>query len=202
MEKGYKIGLGVAVVAALTSLFFFKKPKTGGGTTGGGTATGEDAEFEKYMPYIFDFEGGYTPADGVDRGGETNWGITKKNYPNLDIKNLTKSAAKEIYYRDYWKKGRCTVIPKSIRFLYFDTFINGGGVAVLQRAANVKIDGVLGPLTIVAAAIVTPTTYTTARKKRYEIIIQNDPTQIKFKQGWINRANKAFNAQIKINSIA
>ncbi len=47
---------------------------------------------------VFPHEGGYT-NDPRDPGGETNWGISKRAYPNLDIKNLAMEEAKRIYKR-------------------------------------------------------------------------------------------------------
>ena len=43
-------------------------------------------------------EGGYINHPD-DPGGETNFGISKKQFPKLDIKNLTRKDAKEIYKR-------------------------------------------------------------------------------------------------------
>ncbi len=68
-----------------------------------GEETVMEENFEKAMTFIFKWEGGYV-NDGNDPGGETNFGISKRAYPNLDIKNLTKDEAKQIYYRDYWEK--------------------------------------------------------------------------------------------------
>ena len=48
-------------------------------------------------------EGGYV-NDADDPGGETNFGISKKAYPNVDIKSLTFEGAIEIAYKDYWLK--------------------------------------------------------------------------------------------------
>jgi lysozyme family protein len=193
MTRNNKIALGIG--AAIIGFFIATKKDTP--TGGGGTSTDTDAEFERYMPHIFKFEGGYT-NDPFDKGGETNFGITKRNYPNLDIKNITKAQAKDIYFRDYWLKGRVTALPKQIRFLFFDTYINGGGVIVLQRAANVKMDGVMGPVTTIAAATVTAEAYTAARKTRYDILIKNDPTQAKFRKGWMRRADEALQIQKQV----
>lgn len=41
--------------------------------------------------------------DKDDKGGETKYGISKKSYPLLDIKNLTLDKAKEIYKNDFYK---------------------------------------------------------------------------------------------------
>lgn len=48
-------------------------------------------------------EDGYV-YNPIDKGGETNYGISKRWYPNLDIKNLTVTQASKIYYQDYWLK--------------------------------------------------------------------------------------------------
>ena len=45
--------------------------------------------------------------DPKDPGGETNYGISKRAYPDVDIKNLTEDGAKDIYKRDYWDKNKC-----------------------------------------------------------------------------------------------
>ena len=54
--------------------------------------------FEEIIESVLKHEGGYV-NDPHDRGGETNFGITKKFYPNVDIKNLTKEQAKKIYHQ-------------------------------------------------------------------------------------------------------
>jgi hypothetical protein len=48
-------------------------------------------------------EGGYVNHPS-DPGGETKYGISKRAYPNEDIKNLTPARASLIYKRDYWDK--------------------------------------------------------------------------------------------------
>ena len=57
--------------------------------------------FDKAFEFTIGVEGGYV-NDPSDPGGETKFGVSKKSYPNLDIKNLTITQAKEIYYKDYW----------------------------------------------------------------------------------------------------
>ena len=58
--------------------------------------------FEQAVSVIFKHEGGYANNPN-DPGQETNWGISKRSYPEEDIYNLTKERAKHIYLRDYWK---------------------------------------------------------------------------------------------------
>ena len=48
--------------------------------------------FNEIIEKVLDHEGGYV-NDPTDRGGETNFGIAKRFYPDVDIKNLTKEQA-------------------------------------------------------------------------------------------------------------
>ena len=51
--------------------------------------------FDEIIERVLEHEGKYV-WDKDDLGGETNFGITKRFYPDLDIKNLTKEEAKQI----------------------------------------------------------------------------------------------------------
>lgn len=112
--------------------------------------------FEELIDHILDFEGGYVNHPN-DPGGETNFGISKKAYPNLDIKNLKKREAEEIYKKDYWDKMRCDEMPKGIRFILFDCAINQGidrATRLLQRSLGMpegQVDGIIGPKTLKAS---------------------------------------------------
>lgn len=92
--------------------------------------------------------------DSRDPGGETQWGISKRQYPDLDIKRLSKAKAKEIYKMDYWEKMKCEELPAYIRLLVFDSAVNQGALAaaiMLQRAIGVDQDGLIGTVTIKTA---------------------------------------------------
>ena len=105
-----------------------------------------DQCFEKVVAH----EGGYV-NDAKDPGGETNFGISKRAYPQVDIKNLTRDAAKAIYKRDYWDRAQCDKLPPTLAYLLFDAAVNSGigqAIRFLQRALGVADDGVLGPLTL------------------------------------------------------
>ena len=101
-------------------------------------------------------EGGYV-NDPKDPGGETNWGISKRSYPDLDIKNLTRDEARVIYERDFWNRIHADVLPDGVAFQAFDFAFNSGietAVRYLQRALGVADDGHWGPVTQAAAAAV------------------------------------------------
>ena len=109
--------------------------------------------FDKAFEILIGHEGGYV-NDVNDRGGETRYGISKRAYPHIDIANLTLAQAKAIYRTDYWDKAKCSSLPPDLALLVFDAAVNNGvGAAIrwLQRAANVTVDGIIGPKTIAAS---------------------------------------------------
>lgn len=120
--------------------------------------------FDGCMVELFRHEGGYVNHK-QDPGGETNYGISKRSYPSLNIKGLTKAAAKQIYKRDFWDKVRGDELPTGLDNVTFDPAVNSGpsrGVKWLQAALGVQQDGVIGPATLTAAKQADP--YATVRK--------------------------------------
>lgn len=108
--------------------------------------------FDRALALVLEAEGGYS-NDPRDPGGETNFGISKRAYPRLDIKALTIDQAREIYLRDYWLKAKCERLPDPVAIALFDSAVNQGvdaATKLLQRAVGVPEDGVLGNLTIAA----------------------------------------------------
>lgn len=98
-------------------------------------------------------EGGYTSGLVGDPGGETNWGISKRSYPNIDIKGLTRADAKLIYLHDFWDRGKMDQFPFAIGYQTFDLAVNCGinaALHMLQRAAGVADDGIIGPISMAA----------------------------------------------------
>ncbi len=111
-------------------------------------------------------EGGYQNSPS-DPGGETRFGISKRSYPDLDVKNLTKANALEIYERDFWKRARYGSMSDTlIAYKVFSFAVNMGPTqahvyfqkAINEIAANlnstrpvVKVDGVFGPKTLLQA---------------------------------------------------
>lgn len=104
------------------------------------------ASFQQSFDRLIGHEGGYC-NDKNDPGGETNWGICKRSYPQVDIKNLTREGAAEIYKRDFWD---CISddVDGAIKFQVFDFAVNSGiqtAIRKLQQAIGVADDGHFGP---------------------------------------------------------
>jgi lysozyme family protein len=114
-------------------------------------------KFLKAVNHLLIEEGGYSNASG-DHGGETNFGISKASYPDLDIANLTRDDAITIYFRDFWTPNNYERIPNDeVAIKALSLAANCGRKPAnecLQRAmdriwpAKVQIDGVVGDDTI------------------------------------------------------
>ena len=153
--------------------------------------------FKEIIEKVLEHEGGYV-NDPKDLGGETKYGITKRFYPDVDIKNLTIEQATEIYKKDYWDKNKVESLPQNLWHIYFDMCVNMGkrtAVKVLQRAAvnkgrDIEVDGGLGPMTIGALKGVELDRVRAFRVKYYVDLITAKPEQEKFYLGWFRRATE------------
>jgi lysozyme family protein len=110
--------------------------------------------FDRAVLHVLESEGGYSD-DPADSGGKTNFGISQAQYPNIDIKRLTRDEAITFYWRDYWEKYRCGDFPWPLGFILFDSVVQfnpARPVKWLQAAVGgVMVDGILGPETVQAA---------------------------------------------------
>lgn len=112
-----------------------------------------DAAFDLLLSPTY--EGGYS-NDPHDRGKETKYGISKRSYPALDIKNLTRADVKPIYRRDFWGPAGCDAVPDALKYPLFDFAVNSGpktAVRTLQKRLQVETDGIIGPITLMEISI-------------------------------------------------
>lgn len=161
--------------------------------------------FKKAFPELIGIEGRYV-NDPDDPGDETKYGISKRSYPHLDIKNLTLEQAQEIYYRDFWVElGLDAIQSYEVAYELFDTSVNmGQGIAArfLQKALNLMnrnqknfpdliVDGKIGPITLSAYTKVDDAILLKVLNGlqfcRYKEICEYDPTQEKYFNGWMKR---------------
>lgn len=112
---------------------------------------------------LFDQVGETLLADRLKMGhsetrtaqGETNFGLVKADHPTLDLKGLTAESAVAVYKSEYWDQSSCDELPPMTAVVMFDCAIDQGVVIaarLLQSALGVKVDGVIGPKTLKAAA--------------------------------------------------
>tara|TARA_B100000131_G_scaffold252496_1_gene246308 strand:- start:2717 stop:3346 length:630 start_codon:yes stop_codon:yes gene_type:complete len=174
----------------------------------------EEGLFDKAFSHILAVEGGYV-NDPLDKGGETNFGITKKvaemhGYAG-DMKLMTENIAKSIYKADYWdviQLDAIGVISPEIALEMFDSGVNCGvrwaakwfqrSMNLLNRNGtmfeNLEVDGFLGPKSIMAFNSFKDKdhkyilkTMNLLQGMRYISICERDNKQDKFFRGWLSR---------------
>jgi len=158
------------------------------------------SNFPEAVQVLFAHEGRYV-KDHHDFGGETNFGISKRQYPDLNIKNLTREKARLIYYTDFWVRYRLDEVKnRTLSTQLLLSFANMSPHAAgtcIQKAANALgaelfEDGVVGSKTLEKINSM-PHAHLSDRLRielsRFYIsrVIINK-TQIKFLVGWLKRA--------------
>jgi lysozyme family protein len=155
--------------------------------------------FARAIERVLAHEGGFVDNPD-DPGGKTRWGISQRTYPHLNIATLTREQAIALYRRDAWTPIRGDALPEAIAFQVLDAAVNHGvvrAVGWLQQMLDLRVDGVVGPLTRAAAADADPVAlilaYNAARLDFY-VRLRTFPT---FGRGWTRRiaANLRFAAQ-------
>lgn len=157
------------------------------------------------IDYVLQNEGGFTD-DENDSGGATNWGIThddlsrfrSHSVSTLDVKNMTKDEACQIYEKFYWNPMELNNISdQGIATCIFDIGVNRGisrGVKYAQEVVQTVQDGKMGPKTIVATNLIQRSDfihkYYNLVANGYQQIILNHPSQHVFYKGWMARANR------------
>ena len=152
--------------------------------------------FERALEIVLESEGRYS-NDPTDPGGETKFGISKREYPEIDIPNLTREQAIEIYRRDYWDACRCSELPHGLDLAVFDSAVNQGtrtAIRILQQAAGVTTDGIVGPVTLKAVQQPWMIQEVLARRMYAYAMI---PQIHRFGLGWYRRVAKVAEAAFK-----
>ena len=129
-------------------------------------------EFQKSLKFVLKHEGEYV-NDPNDSGGETKWGISKRAYPKLDIKNLTPEQAADCYWRDYWVASGAVNMVFPFSTVVFDSAINCG------------VSRVKGWLKEVDNA----TDLIEKRKFHYYRLVEQRPKDMRYLKGWLRRLN-------------
>lgn len=147
-----------------------------------------DTAFEISLRRVLAIERLYS-NDPADTGGETVWGISRRNWPKWEgwaivdrarakgnfpeslRADATLSAAVVRFYRaEFWVRVRCDQMPDVLADKIFELAVNAGirpagellQVALTSLGHPVTIDGVIGPATIAAAGAIAPAAIRTA----------------------------------------
>lgn len=144
-----------------------------------------DKEFQRCVEFVLTQEcrrkkdgtldDGYV-NDPNDPGGETKYGISKRAYPNLDIKNLTLSHALNLYYADYWYIAKSLSFPLNV--CVFDCAVNQG----TKTAKN-----------FLAVSDGDYKKFIFQREQHYLALLdgkfKNNPSREKYRKTWFKRLN-------------
>jgi lysozyme family protein len=133
--------------------------------------------FQSAMKFVIDHEVGNKPNGGYtnninDRGGETKWGIAKLTHPTVDIKNLTLAQAMDIYLNEYWNYHTLNDRPYPYSVVLMDSYVQ-------HRPEKVRAwdDQAAGDRRA----------FLELRRSFYLRLIELNPKDIIFKNGWLKR---------------
>jgi lysozyme family protein len=150
--------------------------------------------FNTAVARVLESEGGYV-NDPNDPGGETNFGISKRSYPNEDIRGMTAERATEIYFRDYWQAVRGDDLSFPVAIVLFDCAVNQGvktAIRLLQGACKVTEDGVIGPATIAAADVADPLALAGRFLRRRVLAYSDLKGWANYRASWVQRCFDAY----------
>lgn len=145
-------------------------------------------KFEEAVEIILKKEGGYS-NNLKDPGGETNFGIAKRFYPTLDIKNLTREQAIQIYRKEYWSRIQAEAMPPYLRLMAFDCAVNQGVSFCLNTMRALAGERAGTPMDVVYAKLLKSNQDDVERefvKRRLERYLTNKNFKT-FGKGWTNR---------------
>ena len=129
--------------------------------------------FSKVIEMVLEHEGGYVNHPS-DPGGETKYGISKRAYPDVDIAELTKDDAADLYKRDYWDRIKGDDLPVGVACVVMDYAVNSGisrASKALQSVCGIANgDGFIGPASLSAV-------WTTVKNTSEEDVINAVTTQ-------------------------
>ncbi len=144
--------------------------------------------FNKAVEFVLQHEGLYS-NDSTDPGGETKFGISKRVYPDIDVKNLTRAQAIDIYKRDYWDK-LPTELPAAVHCVLFDCAVNTGigrAIRLLQAAVKVTPDGKWGRFSQSALVRMTVNEVISSLAIERIMFYSALSTFNRFGKGWVSR---------------
>lgn len=142
-------------------------------------------------------DGEYT-NDILDAGGPTRWGITipvlaqHRGVPVTahDIQNLSREEAESIYIARFIHPFADIADP--LRANVIDMGVNAGqrrATILLQQCMGAGVDGIVGTETrVLSHRREWNDLYVGTRLAYYERLIENSPSQMKWRRGWRNRA--------------
>lgn len=151
--------------------------------------------FDQYFEWLIPWEGEVYENHPNDPGQATRYGIDQRSHPDVNIRTLTKAGAKAIYLSDYWRPVAADRLPPRTSWAVMDAGVNCGktrAIKWLQALRGVRVDGVIGPITVAAAWQTDDRILAQSMLARREAYYRSLATQARFRvflRGWLNRNN-------------
>lgn len=154
-------------------------------------------DFDRCLPIILQEEGGYNPSDpsmhGILQSVYDKW-RTSHGQAAQDVRLISDQETSDIYWAWYWLAARSDVLSWPANLCHFDAGVNTGvveSILLLQRALNVKDDGVIGPITLAAMQGANSFSLAEAllweRLQLYAQILSNNSSKLRWAPDWIER---------------
>lgn len=128
--------------------------------------------FLDFLPFIFEWEGESFENDPDDPGGATKFGIDQRSHPNVNIRDLTKEGATDIYWKE-WQQDGCDKKGSPFAEVYFNCAVNMGLGRARQFDAGIQGEDARGFLDL--------------QESYYKHLATSHKNFQKFLKGWLNR---------------
>jgi lysozyme family protein len=131
------------------------------------------AKADEAINYIIDnFEGEALVKDDGGKGA-SKFGINQTANPEVDVKNLTREQAAQIYKTKYWDAIKADSLPENMRLIALDTAINFGQGTALE---------------MIKQAEGSPEKLAELRAQKHQKLIESDPNKYgKYAKSWARR---------------
>lgn len=164
--------------------------------------------FTLAMQLVFQHEGEEFVDNPNDSGGPTKWGITLEDLKEVgipatvdEIKSLTQVIVLPIYKQLYWDKLFLDQVKdQKLSAIIMDQAVLHGVphmAYLLQKISKVKQDGIVGAITMGAINTLNPKNVCldilSSELISYCQIAINNPKDVVFLMGWINRIISLYN---------
>lgn len=131
---------------------------------------GGSAGFDSAVSRVLKHEGGFAANDG-NTGAPVNFGINQKANPDIDVKNLSREDAIEIYRTRYWNAINGDTLPAELQGTALDAAVNQGPANARKWIAESGGDVVK---------------FNQLRRQHYEALLAK-PENERFRKTWMRR---------------
>lgn len=160
-------------------------------------STFEEAALLEQLGWVLAHEGGWSDHP-KDPGGATMKGVTLQTFRmhfgdelgKEDLKAITDDELMHIYRAGYWDPLRCSELPRGVDYCVFDAGVNSGihrSARWLQEVVKVRVDGIVGPVTVRATLDLDPVAVIRDLCDRRLAFLQGLSIFDTFGRGWTRR---------------